>query len=415
MFAHLRDPRLLALLDQCLVSGCNFFVLLYLGRKMGAEDFGLFSLAMMSSLFLANLHRALLTRPLNILGAAEGREQQLQRLTAVLQAHLLAIPLAAAILFALSLLFFAHTGTWLSCAAFVACFYLQESMRRYWYTRGDMRRALRSDAVAYCLQLLFLLLAGSQLVLDATWAFAIMAAPFALAFLLDLGALNFRTAKANFTVASLLRQHWTLARWLVMTVFAVWGAGQLYPFLLVSLGPVAVASFMASRNLLNVINLAVQSVDNYLPSRIVVLLREEGPVALRQHLQQTLLMTSALGVIFVLVISWSADVLLHLVYAGAYDDTGAILRILSLGAFCAFIGTVLGTYSLAMHDSRASFLSNLGASVSTFTIGLWLVQVLGVTGAAWGATLSFATAMLLQGAFVLSKLAELTRCGAARA
>ena len=84
-----------------------------------------------------------------------------------------------------------------------------------------------------------------------------------------------------------------------------------------------------------------------------------------------------------------------------------MLRILAVGTFFSLIGTVLGAYSLAMEDSRSSFLANLGATGFTFTVGLWLIQAHGISGAAAATTLSVAVSMLLQGYLVFLRLNKL--------
>lgn len=408
MKAFSRNGQWLALLDQCVVSGCNFLVLLYLGRKLPASDFGIFSLALMSTLFLANLHRASLTRPLNLLGAAEDEELRLKRLRAVLKAHWLLVPLAAIVLFALSVFFFPGLLMWMSALVYIGLFCLQDSMRRYWYTSGQIGFALRTDGIAYGGQVLILLGAGMQVTLAASDVLLLMALPFGLAFLFDWFSLPRQEGKP-LSLFLLAKDHWQLSQWLLLTVLVVWAAGQLYPFLLASLGPVAVATFMASRNLLNVVNLLVQSFDNYLPSRLTALLVDNGPDALRRHLWTTLMQVGSLGLLFLALIWLAADPLLNAVYAGNYNGSGDVLRMLAIGSFCALMGMAVGAYSLAMHDTRAPFLANLGAAAVTATVGLWLVKTHGISGAAMGLALSSATALLLQGGLVWARLEALTR------
>jgi O-antigen/teichoic acid export membrane protein len=404
------EPRLLALFDQTLVSGGNFLSLLYLGRRLAAADFGLFSLAMMSLLLFANLHRALFTQPLNILGAAEQAPQLAERMAALLRAQLLAIPVTIALLALLSVYFFPQAALLFGCACYIAGFFLQEMSRRYWYTVGQLERALRSDLISYGGQLLALLLAGAAGMLDAiggAGALILMGAASALAFLRDLRDLPLPRGRGAQPVAGLFAQQWKLARWLVPTVLAVWGASQIFPFLIAALGPVAVASFVACRNLLNVTGIVVQSVATDLPIRAAALLRQQGRAAFRAHLVRTLARTALAGLLFVLLMLLSSDIVLHLAYGGTYDNAGVTMRILALAAFFSLLGAVLGAYSLAMEDSRASFLANLGASAVTLTLGLWLIHSSGVNGAAIAATLSAATAMALQGALVLARFKRL--------
>lgn len=411
----LADPRLLALTDQGIVSAGNFLTLLFIGRQLPPEDFGLFSLAMMGILFLSNMHRALFTQPLNILGAAENPSQLGGRVLALLRAHLLAIPLAVVFLVILSLRFFPQSALLLGCATYVSCFFMQEMLRRYWYTQGRIDRALANDLLSYGGQLLVLVLADLVWKIDGSTAFLIMAATSMAAFLLGLRRMKLPATVIQRSSADIMVQHWTLSKWLMLTVLAVWGASQIYPFLLSPLGPVAVASFAACRNLLNAMGVVVQSVGNYLPVRAAALLRQQGKSRFRSHLLRNLGGSSLFGALFVLVVLLSSDSLLHAVYGGAYDAAAPLLRILAVGTFFSLIGAVLGAYSLAMEDSRASFLANLGATGFTFTIGMWLIQAHGISGAATATTLSVAVSMVLQGYLVFLRLKNLPNGAAGNA
>jgi O-antigen/teichoic acid export membrane protein len=401
------EPRVLAFADQMLVSGGNFFSLLLVGRHLAAENFGPFSLAMMSLVFVANLHRAVFTQPLNILGAAESLPCVTGRMLALLRAQVLAIPVAVLLLALFSLGFFPHAALLFGGTCYIAGLYLQEMSRRYWYTVHRVERAVASDFISYGGQLVALAALAATGSLDGAKALAAMGGASFAAFLFDLWRMELAPADRARATRPLFVQHWALSRWLLLTVLAVWGASQLYPFLLAALGPAAVATYVACRNLLNATGIMVQSVGNYLPVRAAALLRLKGKVALRSHLLRTLAQATLVGVLFVLLIVVAAGPLMHLAYGGLYDNAASLLRTLALATLFSLLGAVLGAYSLAMEDSRASFLANLGATGVALTAGAWLIHVGGLQGAAVAATLSTATSMALQGALVWMKLNKL--------
>lgn len=403
----LQEPRNLALIDQALVSGCNFLSVLYIGRHLPAAEFGLFSLALLSTVFLGNMHRAAITQPMNVLGSGEKPGAVTARLVTLLRAHALAIPLAVLVVWQLSTHFFPDNAVMLSCALFIGCSFFQETLRRYWYTLNRLDKALMNDALAYGGRMLLLLAAETLHGFSGADVFILMAAPTLLAFLLGARELRRSDTGTPPPMKAVARQHWQLSRWLIPTVLAVWGASQIYPFLLAGLGPVAVASFMACRNLLSATTVVVQSVDNYLPVRAAALLRQQGREAFKRHLLRTLAYTAGGGLVFVCVMLLAARPLLSLMYQGTYDGAADILRILPLGTVSMLLGTVLGAYSLAMQDSRASFLANLGATAVTLTIGIWLVWHQGLEGAAFATVLTATTSMLLQGALVAARLQQL--------
>ena len=401
------DPRLLALVDQAVVSGCNFITTVILARQLSTESFGLFSLAFMICLFLSNLHRAGLTQPLNVLGSGESHERLAWRLAGLLRVQMILLPLSAIVLAAASLLLFPDAALTLSAIVYFSCFALQETLRRYWYTRVAVREALMNDLLSYGTQVVVLVaLVVSDRLLVGT-AFLAMGATSLLAFVAGMRRIGPATLQRAQPVSEVVAEHWPMAKWLLLTVLAVWGAGQVYPLLMVPLGAAAVASFAACRNLLNAMGLIVQSVGNYIPTQAAKALRHSGKDVLRRDIWSACAAALLAGVVFLLFIHWYAGPLLHLIYAGRYDHAAPILRTLAFGTVFSLLGAILGAYALAMEDSRSGFLSNLGASVVTFTVGLWLIGSHGVVGASLAAVLSLAVATSLQAMFVALRLRHL--------
>ncbi|MGH8511315.1 MAG: hypothetical protein ACREU8_08030, partial [Gammaproteobacteria bacterium] len=227
----------IALADQAVVSGGNFLTMVIVGRVLTVENFGLFSLAMMSFLFMSNLHRAVFTQPMNIFGAAESPQEQIGRLRVVLHSHLVALPIASLILAVASAVFFPDFLLLLALTAAFCCFALQETMRRFWYTRRDFAKALENDLISYGGQVLVLVLLAWLKDLTATTAFIVLALTSLAAFMHG----RFRRLEAPVRLVStnwqaIIRQQRSITMWLVLTVLAVWGAGPLYPFLMLPLG-----------------------------------------------------------------------------------------------------------------------------------------------------------------------------------
>lgn len=407
-YIHLmKSPRTLALVDQVVVSGSNFLTVLALGRLLPEESFGTFSLAMMACLFLANLHRAVLTQPMNVLGASETKQQLSKRLAGVLKFHMLAAPMAAVVLATVAAFFFPSAAVLVASIAYLSSYGLQEVIRRYWYTRGEIAKALANDLISYAGQLLLIAVLWLTNHITVWAAFAAMAATSFLAFAFGLYQLENLPREEATSPQQLMSQHWPMARWLALTVLAVWGAGQVYPFLMAPLGPIAIASFAACRNLLNVTGLIVQTVGNYLPARGAALLREHGTIAFRRHVLETCLKALLAGLALFALLQFVAVPLLNMLYGGRYDHAAPLLRILAFGTVCSLIGAILGAYALALEDSRSSFIANLCATGVTFTVGLWLIQRHGLTGAAIATTLSLFTAMAIQALLVLLRLRRL--------
>jgi O-antigen/teichoic acid export membrane protein len=407
--ALIASPKSLSFFDQGIVSASNFFTLIYAGRQFNTEQFGFFSLAMLGVLFLANLQRALITRPMDLLGAAEPSEYLRGRLIALFGVLGVMAPIAIALLGAFSIKFFPQPELFSSCAAYLICFSLQEMMRRYWYAMNRIGYAVRSDLISYGGQVAALLAADALWGLNGSTAFLVMAASSLAAFLCDVRVSKLGAGTVSRSRTEVMTEHWSISKWLVLTVFAIWGAGQVYPLLVASLGPVAVATFAACGNILRGVSLVVQTVDNYLPSRAAALLHEKGAGEFRQHMMWTVSRSAAAGLVFALLIHVFADRIMYVVYGGTYDGAGSVLSLMVPGAFCGYLGAVLGAYSLAMTDSQASFVANLAATVCTFTVGFWLIITHGTIGAAIASSLTAVTSMVVQGSLVAIRLKAFER------
>lgn len=406
--AILAEPKILSLLDQAIVSGGNFITLIYLARHLNTEDYGFFSLAMLAVLFLSNLHRAIVTRPLDVMGAGEKPEIVLGRLIVLFKSLWLLIPVSLAILAGLSNIFFPDWSLLASCSLYLLAFFLQEMMRRYWYTIKHMHHALRSDFISYGGQVAMLILVTLYWDITTSLAFLILALTSFAAFLIDLMTLGKSHPVEKPPLAELMQQHWKFSKWLILSVFAIWSAGQIYPLLIAPLGAVAVAMFAACGNIMRIVSLVIQAVDNYLPLRAASLLKEEGIRAFQRHMNQTLFFSLLAGSAFSIAIYFYSYEILHIVYAGNYDNAVNVLRLMLPGALFTLLGMVLGSYSLALSDPRASFLANLAATTCTLTVGLWCIMKYGVVGAAAASSLTAASAMIAQGIFVFLKLRQLS-------
>ncbi len=317
---------MLVVYDQGVVSACNFLTIIVLGRTMDASEFGGLGLALISTLLVSNLHRAVFTQPMNILAASHRGPRLRSRLVSLLKAHAGGSVLALALLGMLSTWFFPDPVLLIAAWVYVVCFALQETLRRYWHTAMRPEKALRND-------LLELRRAGSTSVLP----YPILAHQCCtrvrgdgahLARCFSVGHIeNSPPSLASTTPRGVIAEQWPLGRWLVSTVLAAWGAGQIYPFLIAPLGPGAVASFFACRNLLNVVGIFVQSIGNYLPGRAAVLLETEGRGALGRHMLRTLSWAVVMCAAFLAFVYAFAEGLLHLLYGGIYDSAAPLLRV----------------------------------------------------------------------------------------
>lgn len=395
------SDALLSLLDQLIVSGSNFVTLIYLGRRLEIDEFALFSVAMATTYLLLALHRALFTQPLNLLGATEEPMLLSARSAALLRAHLAAIPLSSVALLIFATAFFPSILLTMSCMAYVACMFLLEMLRRHYFTHTLMRKVLVIDFLCYAVRLPALFVAGGHASLDAASAFWIMAGTAFLPFVFAYRQLRREECQHRRPMRAVLSEQWPLSKWLLLTVAANWCASQSYPFLLTPLGASAIATFAACTNLLNIVNPLAQAISNFVPVHIARIVHAGGVGAMRVPLLMAGLFPAAVGLLLLPAVWQWGDAFVARVYGARYPDAAGVLNWLAVGAVFYLAGMIIGQFSLALHDSRASFFSNMAGAAFTATAGLWLIHRFGLTGAAVASAGSVFASALVQTVFVL--------------
>jgi O-antigen/teichoic acid export membrane protein len=193
-------------------------------------------------------------------------------------------------------------------------------------------------------------------------------------------------------------QHWSFGSWLILGVFAIWGAGQLYPFMLkMTAGEIAVGALLASRNLLNAIGVLIQSINSYLPSRAKVVFEARGTDALGRYLREANRKIAIIGCGFCFIVALWAPEILALLYGAGYASGAQALRVLALGSLFSVFTIIPGIGLMALGRTKTIFLSNVAGTLFATTGGWYLVSRYGLDGAAASVTIGLALAFIIQG------------------
>jgi O-antigen/teichoic acid export membrane protein len=388
-------PRTQALYDQLLVSGVNFLTVVYLGRRLAPEAFGVFTLAYLSVLGLATLQTALVTQPLNLLGATRPADVNLGHLHALLRLFgWVWLPLNLLFLGVLSWVFFPDSTLFLAAGVYLCGFLLQELLRRYWYTCGQIRHALVNDLI-YAGQLPLILYVAQRDDFDPAMALMLMAFTSFLA--MGHGAWRLRrTPSVPVSTRAVVDQHWRMGAWLLLATASAYGATQLYPYMLASVGAGAVAAFAAARNLLGALNVVVQAANNYLPIRSKQVLAYEGARPLSEYLRRAGIALALVAGGFCALLAWRSEELLAWVYGKSFEDAEQLLALLAVSGFCFALFPVFNAGILALNRLSVIFAANLVATIFNLSVGWWLIREYGVRGAAVAASVSMALVLVLQ-------------------
>ncbi len=389
-------PAAWALLDQAVVSATNFLSGILIARSLDASGLATYSLAVTTIFGLFTIHRALIAQPLNILGVQESVERRWGRFENMVQVQWRVLPLTALLLAGVGALFFPRWGVIWAAMVYVSLFCLQELMRRYHYTAGQIRQALPGDMLAYWGQLAVLGIAWHMHALTVDSVLWLMSVPLALA----TGWMYWQIRRCNHVKApvgtpgplSELVGHWEHAKWVVLSQLVWIGATQIIPFQLSLFAHAGdVASFYAVSTLLNGLNVIRLTIGNYLPTRAAAILSTDGKLALRRYLFRVSLMVLAFSVFVWLCVLIFGDWAIALIFSGKYEQAGQVLPALAAVNLLALLALVSAAGAQILGVSKVMFTSNLLAMVLCLVVGPWAVSQAGL----WGAVLIAAIGLLL--------------------
>ncbi len=361
-----RSGPALSVIDQALVSACNFSTTIVLAHALGLEQFGLFSTAWIAVLLTVSLQLGLVVCPMISIGPGLRAEAGHAYYGAVLVHEAAFLTLAAlAVGGGLALAFGDRTlalATGAACAAHLA----QDFARRYLFARGRPPVVLGIDALNQGIKLAALITVSRAGGLTPTVALAVIAAS---ATVSTLCAVPFRGALAwrpdGFRAAS--RRQWLSGRWLVLTGLMQWLSG--YGGLLVAgalLGVTLIGVLRAAQSILGILNLIRDAGENIVPPIAGRALAARGLAGLRPVIG----LTASLGFTGGL----ATTILLAL--------TGQSLLALTFGPDMAAYAWVVAWYSLLFPVSLVSF-----AQICAF-------RAIERTGAVFAATASAAALTL---------------------
>ncbi len=388
-------PAHWALIDQAVVSAATFVVGILLARALDPAELALYSLAITTVLCLTSVHRALVAQPLNILGAQERQGQRLRRYGNMLRLQLGMVPVMALLVIAVGWLFFPVPGLMVGAAAYAGVFALQDLIRRYHYTDGQIQRAVPGDVLAFGGQsaLLALLMAFAWSV-SASLVFWWLMVPLVVSALWMHHSIRSsgQEAKAGLGVAEHLAEHWANARWVVLSQLVWIGASQLIPFQLATYAqPQDVAAYHAANALMNALNVFRLTLGNYLPGRSARVFAQGGAQALRRYLRQVSLACLGLALVVFAFFELTGDFWVEWLFAGKYQEAKPVVSTMVLVHLLAMSALISAAGAQVMGTTRVMFWSNAVALVMTLTMGSWFIHAWGL----WGGVGALAIGLLL--------------------
>lgn len=385
----------LAMVDQGIVSLCNFLSIYLLARIMSPSDFGVLMLAQTVILFGTGVHNALIVEPQAAIGSSLIHREYASLLRALFRLHVwVALGLGFVILAGGMLLpnVGGHPALLMELSLVTAAWLAQEFVRRAMYVRSDTPGALVNDAACYLLQLGgvgALVTWGGRSAVSVESALAVFGTSSAIAALL--GAVQLRRRYREAWMNSGWQQEarhwrtrvWHLGKWLIGKNVVGWFGGNGHAWVVAALlGTEAVGVYRAAIHLINVINPLRLAYISYLSPRGSRTFHLNGQYALSRWVRRAGLMSVGSLLPIVLVLIFFPGTILHLAYGNKFSGLGLglILSLATVGQVVMFSKFPFDVALTAMSQTRWLFIISLAPVVLLFTVGVALIHGLGLLG-----------------------------------
>jgi O-antigen/teichoic acid export membrane protein len=378
--------------DQGFSVGGMFLVNIALARTQTKEEYGIFALSYSVFTFLAGLHNAAILEAYTIYGSGRYHQRFPAYAWLLWRSNvLLALGAGASLTVLWGVLAWAAPalasrtvlGLALACGVLLTASFV----RRTFYMRRRPDLAARFSA-AYFVLCAGLLWSSLRLgVLNGFYAFAIAAMAWSVAAMFVTRELPDKAAGPGFLELEpeYWTEHWKYSRWVLVTAFVFQLTTQAYYWLVAGyISAKEVADLRAMYNLVTPVEqlfVAIAMLILPMMSYRYAERRMAGLLPLwKLYCVATLLITSS----FAVLVNFFGGAVMHVVYAGRFDDVAALLGTLALFPVVMGIGNTMNAALKAIEKPQAVFYAYVTSGVATFLFGVPLVIHLGLRGAVYG-------------------------------
>lgn len=376
-------------LNQGMVSGGNFAITILLGRYLGPEAFGLFSLGWMAVLFVSSLQQALVITPM--LSLFPGSKKNYLSGLARLQSLLAMVPMVLSL--AVLLVLPAHSD--FSLVRTLALPVGMASMghqiydfsRKALLVQEKLRTAQRLDGIVVGLQFgLVLILIGAGQLSPAITLYALSVVYLVPGLFVFVGLLA--TASGS-DFKDVIHRHWMHGRWLGAAALLQWFSGNF--FILAGgalLGTTAMGAIRMAQTIVGLLNVILLGLENFVPVRAAAILAEGDLAQMRRYLLQVGLKAAGLFFPVLLVIALAAPTLIGIVFGPDYVQFAFVLRGFAGLYSLVIAGTILRFYFRTTGSTREIFFGYVLSTVVSLLLAGPMVSAWGLSGIVTGLVLS---------------------------
>ena len=390
---------LFGMADQGFAVGGMFLVNVVLARTQSKEDYGTFALSYSIFTFLAGLHNSAVLEPFTVYASGRYRDRfasywRLMMTGNVVIGLILSVALGLIYVLLGQFVPFLRSRSILGLALTMTFILSGSFLRRSFYVRGQPALSARAGLVFFVAVTAQLWVAARIKILNGFWVFLILALGWLIA-----GLTSYRKLPSGDSALSFLEdepgywhEHWGYTRWVLATAFVYQFTHQGYYWLLAAFLSVReVGELKAMYVLIAPIEQVMISMSFLFLPALAARYSAQNQEAFVSFWRKWALLVLGVTSIFALGVRLTGTRLLHLLYAGKFDELGPLLFLLALVPLCMGIGNTAGDAIRAAEKPHLVFYAYVSSAIATFLIGIPLVIFFGLRGAAWGMIVSAST------------------------
>jgi O-antigen/teichoic acid export membrane protein len=378
-------------MDQLMVGGANFVTILLLGRLAGADNLGVFALAMTVYYLMLAVQESLITTPYTIFGARLKGARHLQYSSAALCQSAAWAACVGTILAVVALSLSLIRGD-ASLARVVAAFalvsplwLLREFGRRYLFAHMQVTRVLAMSVAGSMTQLIALGLFAYTGRLSAATALCAMGFGSGVAAFgwlsLSRRAFRFDHARSSY----FLLKNWVLGRWILASQATAVLSANMMPWLIVFwLGPTATGIFAACHSILRFsCNPIIISLSNVLAPKAAIGFSDGGKPAVRRIVWKASALLSLFLFAFCVLLAIAGEPILKRSFGDAYAAYWPVLVVLGLSPALTGLALAPGQTLLLLERANIILWGEIAGFATSLVAATVLIPRYGVLGAAF--------------------------------
>jgi len=376
------SSSILVLVDQAIFSGTNFLLTLYLAQKLDIKNFGLFSTILLVTYLVMSIINALIIQPFQVSNSKISKKKEYY---VSLFLGLVALLFLFMFLVKLLVLFLPNESVYEFQSNAIICFVIgyliQDFFRKIFLAMAKIYTVIMIDiaflmliAIAFYIFKNEITLFNSLLILGL--ANIVSSIP----------GIHFLIKNYENPVSwkSFLQDHVVQGKWLFCVALLQWGSNNF--FVLISgvyLGIEALGALRLVQSFFGIINIVLQTVENYFLPKVAVLYNENIAKAKKYLLEITAYGALLFGLLLSILFVFSNEIIV-LAGGNKYESYGYVVKIIAVLYFFIFLSYPVRIAVRIMVLNKIFFIGYLLSFVSSLLTFHFLLKYSGLYGAVIG-------------------------------